>query len=350
MAHKLPELPHVKFVKAKGRLYAYFNTGKKKAGGAPIYVRLPDPSAPDFYSKYGAMVAGRTKRAKVVYTVAGMARDYEASPTFKELSQGSRHVYSITLRRIVELLGKFPADTLKREHAQPVLDKEVTGAASHNLFVAVLRALFKWGRARGKTAQEPTAGMGKLKTGEHLAWPEHVLEAGLTSDDETIRLAVHLLCFTGQRIGDVLKMRWSDIRRGRIHVVQEKTGKELWVPLLSDLQAVLAETPKRGMTILATAGGKQIGQQALRSALQAFTASMGAKTVPHGLRKNAVNTFLLADCSIAEVASITGQSFGMVEHYAKQINQMNMADSAVLKLENKRRTGKPLGKQGADSQ
>lgn len=348
MARKLPDLDHVKYVHAKGRLYAYFNTGQKKAG-KPIYLRLPDPSAPDFYSKYGALVAGRTKRAKVEYTVADMAREYEVSRTFKDLALGSQTLYSITLRRIVALVGKFPATQLESQHVRPVIDKEIPGAASYNIFVAVLRALFKWGRENDRTTQEPAQGFAKLKTGQHEPWPEDVLETALASNDETIRLAVNLLCFTGQRLGDVLKMRWSDIRGGVIHVVQEKTGKELWIPFLSELQAVLDETPRRGMTILASEAGRSVGQQSLRNALQAFTVGQGHKTVPHGLRKNAVNVFLLAGCSIPEVAAITGQSYGMVEHYAKRINQKMMAESAVLKLENKRRTGKPIGKQGRES-
>lgn len=37
---------------------------------------------------------------------------------------------------------------------------------------------------------------------------------------------------TGQRIGDVLDMRWSDIQDDGMMVRQSKTGKELWLPLL----------------------------------------------------------------------------------------------------------------------
>jgi hypothetical protein len=50
-------------------------------------------------------------------------------------------------------------------------------------------------------------------------------------------------------------------------------------------------------------------------------ARRGYKVVPHGLRKNAVNTLLEVGCTVAEVSSITGQSLQMVEHYAKQINK-----------------------------
>lgn len=336
---KLPDLDHVKYVRSKGRLYAYFNTGRKR-NGKPIYMRLPDPSAIGFYDSYAAMKGARTKRASVDYTVADMARDYENSPQFRVLARASQDLYSKTLKRITALVGYFPANGLTRPFLQPVLDREMKGPGAYNIFVAVLGALYKWGRDREKTEQEPTKGIGKLKLGEHEPWPDDVLEAALASDDALVRLSVNLLCFTGQRIGDVLKMRWSDIRGGVIHVVQQKTGKELWIPLLSELQAVLDETPKRGMTIIADKSGRPISQGRVRTALQAFTAGQGAKTVPHGLRKNAVNAFLEARSTIPEVAAITGQSYQMVEHYAKRINQKHMAESAVLKLENKRGSGK----------
>ncbi|MEQ8365955.1 MAG: tyrosine-type recombinase/integrase, partial [Roseicyclus sp.] len=40
---------------------------------------------------------------------------------------------------------------------------------------------------------------------------------------------------TGQRIGDVLNMRWSNNENGAVWVRQSKTSKELWVPILPEL-------------------------------------------------------------------------------------------------------------------
>ena len=51
--------------------------------------------------------------------------------------------------------------------------------------------------------------------------------------------AVLLARYTGQRQADVLRMSPSDIEDGGINVVQQKTGKELWVPLHPDLRGAL---------------------------------------------------------------------------------------------------------------
>lgn len=345
---KLPKLDHVKYVKAKGKVYAYFNTGAKRDGKV-IYAPMPSPDAAGFLDTWVSMKGARTKRTTIAYTVADMARDFESSPAFAILATNSQAIYAKTLRRITALLGKIPVNSLERYHVQAVIDTEMAGPGAYNIFVAVLGTMYKWGRDRNKTDQEPTKGISKLKTASHEPWPATVLEAALASDDETIQLATSLLYFTGQRIGDVLKMRWSDIRKGTIHVIQQKRNKEVWIPLVNELQAVLAATPKRGMTIIADEAGRPVSQTAIRTALQAFTAGQGVKTVPHGLRKNAVNALLEAGCSVAEVASITGQTFQIVEHYARRINQKHMAESAVLKLENRRGTGKPQAKQGSES-
>lgn len=348
MPAKMPSLPHVRFVRTKGKIYAYFDTGRKKPSGRQVYVPMPPFGSAGFYDTYASMKGARAKSAAVDYTVADMVRDYEKSLTFKELKPRSQIVYSTALRKVTKFLGDYPANDLTSEDVQGVLDNDIEGAGSYNNFLAVVGVVYTWARSpRGgkKTTLKPTEGISKRKGGEHAPWPEQIVEAALASDDANIRLAVHLLYFTGQRIGDVLSMRWSDIRDGVIEVTQQKTGKTVWVPFLNELRDELASTPKKGLTIIANDRGQRRGMNTVRDELQAFTRKLGTETVPHGLRKNAVNAFLESSCTVAETASITGQSYKVVEHYAKQINQRGMAKAAVLKLENKRATRKPLRKQ-----
>lgn len=345
---KLPSLPYVKYVRSKGKIYAYFNTGKLKAG-KPIYARLPDPAGAGFHDSYAAMKGARTKRENKPYTVADMWVEFEASKTFEDHAKATRNLYRSFGRKIVAEFGEYPAFDLERSDVQLVVD-QLPSPAQHNMFVAVLGALYKWGRERDKTEAKPTEGIAPRKTGEHEPWPEELVEAGLASKHDRTRLAIHLLYFTGQRIGDVLKMRWSDIdRHGVIHVVQQKRGKEVWVPLLSELKAELDRTPRRGMTIITSEAGRQMGDDVIRRELKAFTQSHGIATVPHGLRKNAVIAFLEAGCTPDEVAAITGQSMQMVMHYSKQINRKRLSHEAVIKLENKRGKRKPTGKLSPES-
>lgn len=332
---KQPKIDHVKFVKAKGKRYVYFNTGQK-VDGKPVYKRLPDLSDPSFWPSYGRMVGWRTQREEAEYTVAHLAAEYRKSADYLGTSAGTRESYGYSLDKIDRLLGKYPVNQLEHSDIQLILDGEGWGAATANSFVAVIGTIYRWGRERGKARIKPADDFKRLRTGEYAPWPEHVLEAALRADDATVRLATHLLYFTGQRMSDVLRMTWADVDRGRVRLHQKKTGKPVNFRLPDELKAELDRTPRAGITIMNRQANKS-SAQTVRKMLQAFATEHGVKIVPHGLRKNAVNSLLLSGCTIAETAAITGQSYAVVEHYAKQIDHITLGDAAVSKLDDARR-------------
>lgn len=153
-----------------------------------------------------------------------------------------------------------------------------------------------------------------------------------------------MLYYTAARIGDVCAMRWSDIREDRIEFVQEKTNREMSVPIHGSLAPLLAGTKRTGLTILATDDGRPLKRASLRERIQRFAIAAGYKVVPHGLRKNAVNSLLEAGCSVGETSAISGQSLAVVEHYAKRRASNRMGSAAILKWEGHNRNGKTIGK------
>ena len=334
---KRPRLPeHIKRVRSRGREYLYFNTGKKNANGQPIRVPVPPMSSPSFWPTYASLKAARDRKAKAVYTVASACDAYENSTDWAKKADSTKKLYGYALRIIRDALGKAPINDLKRHHVQKVLDHGLPSPSMHDPFLAVLGVVYRQARRDGKTELFPTRDFDKREGGTHEPWPEAVLEAGLRSEHDRTRLAVHLLFFTGQRIGDVCKMRWSDVRGDEIQVIQQKTGKTLWIPMLGELRAELERTPKRGLTIITERDGKQMTPQVIRRELKRHGDAMGVEVVPHGLRKNAVISLLEAGCSVPEVAAITGQSYQMVQHYAAGISQRRMGKAAIHKLETKR--------------
>lgn len=327
MARKPLKPEHVKTVRRKGREYLYFNTGQKR-DGKPIYVRLPPLSSAEFWPTYGALKAGRTKRGQGGYTVAALVDDYLASATFAKLADNTRRNYATQAVKVKDAWGKYPANGLESRYVREILEAGIWGAGTCNMVLALIGTVYKWGRRNKNLTINPTRDVDRQEVGEHEPWPEDVLEAALASDDDKLRLAVHLLYFTGQRIGDVMKMRWGDIRDGFVYVKQEKTGKEVEPPLIGELVAELDRTPKTGLTIL-----HGIKRTTLAGRITAFTNKHGVHRVPHGLRKNAVNALLEAGCTVPEVAAITGQTHQVVEHYAAQVNRRRLGKAAVVKFE-----------------
>lgn len=343
MARKPHKPPHVKTVKRNGREYLYFNTGQRRANGNPIYTPLPPMSAADFWPTYTALDNGRKRRETPAYSVADLIGDYLTSAAFAKLAKSTQTNYRLHGGYVKEVWGKFRADGLQSQYVREIVDKGIWGPGSTNMVIAVLGSAYRWGRRSKNLTVNPVRDVDRSALGQHEPWPDDVLEAALVCGDSEVRLAVHLLYFTGQRIGDVMKMRWGDIRDGHIYVQQQKTRKVVEPPLISDLVAELDRTPREGLTII-----HGIGVAKLRRKLKAFTKAHGVDAVPHGLRKNAVIAFLYAGCTVPEVAAITGQTHQVVEHYAARVNRRNLGKAAVVKFEawNKRSTGKRSGKSG----
>lgn len=337
---KLPKLEHVKFVrKPNGRLYAYFNTGTA-TNGKPVRVALPAPSSPDFFDKYAALKAARTKRGGSEYTVAQFIDSYMKSADYLSKAAATQKLYRLQLDKLARELGHHAVNRVDPSHIRFVIENSPWGAATKNIFISVVGALYSWGRKQGKTTLRPVEDFDKFRIGQHEPWPEDILEAALKAESDLVRLAAHILYCTGLRIGDACALRWGDIRDGIITVTPAKTkrlGKTLYIPVASELKAELDRASKRGITIMADANMRPIKEDALRLALKNFTKALGVITVPHGLRKNAVNSLLESGCTVAEVASITGQTMQIIEHYAARVNNKKLAGAAMLKFEAKRR-------------
>ena len=338
-------LPHVKRVTSKGHLYHYFDTGQKK-DGRPILLRLPDPADKAGYGvAYAAALSGRARRSAraELLTVPVFVDQFLSSEYLATKAASTRDAYRMALTRFKQLLPSAPAGEVRPDHIVKLMDKLADKPGAANALLGGVSALYKWGRRRRLVTNEPARGVEQLPMGEHQPWPDDLLAAALAAEDAEVRLAVHLLYFTAQRIGDVIRMRWSDVRDGRIHVVQQKTGRPLEVPIHEQLAEELARAPKKGLTILAGPRSAPRKAATIRDKLQAFAIARQQKIVPHGLRKNAVIALLEAGCSTAEAAAISGQSLQMVEHYAKLRSQRVLADAAIHKW-NGRRTGKQIGK------
>lgn len=327
-------MDHVKTVTRNGVRYLYFNTGQK-VNGKPVYTALGILGSGDVGTRYATAMANRTKRGKVVEAmlVPALIRLWEKSQSFKDRSLGTQKTYMVYLRQLEHAFNNAPADGVEARDIYALIDQMADRPAACAMILLVARQLFKWAKKRHHVQRDPTEGveLEDAKADEYEPWPEPLIEEAL--DDELVRLPVALLYFTGQRIGDVCDMRWSDIRDDVIHVTQQKTGKALEVPIHSRLAAILADAPRKGITILVDPKGRKAKDQTIRGHLKKFGERHGFTVVPHGLRKNAVNALLEAECSTGEVSAITGQSLKMIEHYAKQRNNPRMGKAAVLKWE-----------------
>ncbi len=341
----------VRLKTAKGRDYYYFDTGLTKDSGAAVLSPLPHIRDPRFGASYARAQAARTNRVKQSneLTLDGLIRIYEKSPEFRALAENSKRSYLRYLGVANDLIrsprGESPAaKAVERRDVIAVRDKlsDNQGAASQT--VRALSALFTWAVNNDRLTVNHAKGVKKYESEDHPAWPDDLLEEAL--NDPQIGMAVTLFYFTGQRINEVVKMSSRHLMGDHMLVYVQKTKTTIKVAILPGLMERLQGCGNQ-MALLVNSNGQPWTASGLRQKLQGWAKERGQHVVPHGLRKNAVNSLFEAGCTAAEVSGITDQSIGMLEHYAKGRNKLKLGHAAVVKLDTARsaRNIEGVGKQ-----
>lgn len=340
----MTKLKYLRPKRAKGKLFYYFDGGKG-SDGRPILTRLPDIKDPRFGDCYARARAARTNRKnrQGVLTFDGLVRAYEKSPQFRALSQNSQISYSRYLAKANSLLrsereGSWPVKVIERKDISALRDRLADTPGAANQTIRAVGALFAWAVEEDKIHESPVRKVKKFAAKPHEPWPMELVEEALK--DPQIGDAVALLYFTGQRIADIVKMGWQEIRDDAMRVYVAKKDAHIWVAILAELGERLKRMEKRSVAILTNANGQPWTASGLRRKLQEWGKVRGHHVVPHGLRKNAVISLLEAGCTVAEVSGITDQSIQMIEWYAKRVNKLTLGRAAVIKLDAARRARK----------
>jgi integrase len=329
---KLPQ--HVHRTVARGREYFTFQQGRGTKAAGPR-IKLPHPADQSFWSTYRAL-ANLEQPKTAAGTFAALIAAYRDSPEWKGLADKTRSEWLRYHGRIEGAWGPLRVADLEPKHVLALRDKYVDTPAAANNLLRSLSSMLSWSVPHGWRNDNPCDHVGKLKGSVPYApWPWSAIETVREGAAPELWWACALALYSGQRQGDALAMKWSDVRDGFMSVMQEKTGCHVAVPVHRDLAPILGAIPKRSVFILTNSLGTPWTKDGFRTSWGKMTTKLALDgLVFHGLRKSAVVTLLEAGCTDAEVSAITGQSRQMVEHYGRQVNQRKLAASAILKWEN----------------
>ena len=116
--------------------------------------------------------------------------------------------------------------------------------------------------------------------------------------------------------------------------MQQKTGARLWIPLHTDLKAIIDTTPTDNLTFLVSKIGKphaSAGSFGHRIRLWAREAGLTGCPL-HGLRKACCRRLAELGCSAHEIMAISGhKSLAEVERYTRAVAQERMAERAMAR-------------------
>jgi len=328
----------------------YLHCFKDRHGKARCFFRyrgqqwpLPLPSTEGFASAYDALLAQIKAnpleiRHNIEFMPGSLAWAIEkflASPLYAKRAETTRRNYRRVLDQLREKYGTGLLRDLEPRHVRKIrneiAEKSTTAA---DIAMGLISAL--WNFATEQLGLEldadPTHGVPRIHKvqHEHEPWPQELIDRFLREARPSLRWAVRLALYTGQRRSDLVKMKWSQFDGEFIEVRQQKTGTLVSIPCHSELGTELENMPRVADTIL-------VGERG--AALTGSSLSMGVDGYAiHGLRKNAAVELANAGCTPHEIAAITGhKTLGMVAHYTKRRDQRVAAKSAVDKWE---RSGK----------
>lgn len=325
MKRQLP--PHV--YDKKGALYF-------QRRGFPTVRMQHARGTPEFHAEYARLLAGDRPIYAGPRTFEALVREYVASHKYRELSIRTVQDYDKVLSWVKEKIGPLPVDRMQRKDVIRAQSVNAERQRFANYIVQVLRILFEHAIDLGWRTDNPAKGVSLLKSTapRREAWPRAMVDAYRAAADGRALLIFELCIGTGQRIGDVLRMRWNDIEDGVMMVTQGKTGAKLAVPLTPRLATILEATPRIGMTICAWGpAGKPTRYRTAADLVLAVRKKIGAEAYDiHGLRYTTAAELAEAGCSDELIMAVTGhRTMAMVAKYAGPARQKSRAKQAQEK-------------------
>lgn len=311
----------------------------KGKNGLPL-----QPDAPEFIPAYTAALEGRKKPA--AGTLFSLIAAYKVSSDFTRLAPRTKDDYILFLGMIEEEYGSLPLHLVVKPETRGDFktwrDKIAAagGDRQADYVWGMLARVLSVSKDRGLIATNVCERGGKLYSVDRaeITWQaEHIKAFGAVAS-EPLRFALLLALWTGQRQGDLIRLKWSQYDGTHIRLKQGKTGALVPVPAGAPLKAALdARRPAKSEgTILRNTRGGPWTSSGFRSSWGKADKRAGLVDVRfHDLRGTAVTRLSLAGCTSQEIASITGHSEKDVDRILKAYRggRIELAEQAMMKLE-----------------
>ncbi|MBU2788596.1 tyrosine-type recombinase/integrase [Acidithiobacillus sp. VAN18-1] len=152
------------------------------------------------------------------------------------------------LKTLAAVFGKMVPDEIQPSHIGEYLDRrgrEAPVAANReiSLLSHVFTKAMRWGFAKSN----PCRGVEK---NPHKVRDRYITDAEFAAvlrvAPFSVQIAMELAYYTGQRLSDVLNMRWSDVQDGCIMVEQHKTKTRIAIEMGPELLDVIQRARKDG--------------------------------------------------------------------------------------------------------
>lgn len=320
--------------------------------GAP----LPgEKGSPDFLAAY---IEAERLAPRDVNNVSALIRDYLFSQRFLKNKKGKLKAESTKAeyRRMLTILdaefGKMPIRALDSPKVRGVFIDYQEGIAidrerEADNRLTILSVVFSYAAYKGRINRNPLEGFERVYNADRseMIWTETDVTRFMDGAAVELQRAMILAIHTGQRYGDLIRLRWSDYDGNAISLKQGKTSSRVNIKCTEALKRMLDATPRTCPFILARADGvpwqTAKDDKALAKAWHNRTEAAGFYPLGwqpltklekrdylrfNDMRGTAVTLLAEAGASIPQICSITGHSL----QSATRILERYLAKTAAL--------------------
>jgi len=159
-------------------------------------------------------------------TLSGLIEKFFQSGDFFELAAETQKDYRKYSKKIIDVFGQMPPDSIKPEHVRKYLDKRgVKSRTQANREKAFMSRVYRWAYERGYAKGNPTKGVKQFKeTGRDRYITHEEYNALYSVSPDVVRVAMELAYLCCARQNDVLEMKKSQLMAEGILIKQSKTA------------------------------------------------------------------------------------------------------------------------------
>lgn len=330
------------------RKLPFLNYERDRHGVRRYYVRMRhgrriaipgEYLSPEFMAAYHAAIAGAPKPStrQPQGTLNWLVARWRESSDWSEAAMATRKQRENILKHVLEKIGSHDvADIDRRDIRQGKEDRKATPAAANN-FLKTMRALFRWAVAEEILPDNPADGVPlfRLKKGGHKTWT--VEEVQKYRDFYPLgtreRLALEIAINTGLRRGDIARIGRQHVRNGLIEIRTEKTGVQLFIPILPKLQEALEAGPVGEMVFLVGKRGQPMTKESVGNLFRDWAKEAKISKRLHGLRKLCATIIADDGASELELQALFGWlTNNQSAVYTAEANKKRLAMQAALRL------------------
>lgn len=261
--------------------------------------------------------------------------EYQSTLHYRSLRPATKANSEKSFLKLTHLMER-PANSLTQSEMLGIMNAQRPGMAY--VFATRVGAMLRHTLLMGHMNDNPLRGFKLPASGEYRPWTKGELKSFLRRTRvPAVRLAIQLAYYTGQRMGDVVSIEWSDVKAdGSIHIVQQKTGNEVFAPISPALRRLLDAIPRTGATIVAREDGSSYTVPTFRTAFRRERVRLRFPNDLHfhGIRKLVACELAEGGASTEEIKAVGGwKTSRQVDHYTKAVRRRAMAENVVEMLE-----------------